>query len=253
MIHPMSVNVNTRMRWTGMKSIPCLMHTANARVLDLAAGLGFFSVELAKQGNIVLATDIHEQSLDYLRKSYGLQTQVLDLEADTYPKGPFDIVLLCEVLEHLHSPENVVAKAATALAPGGTLVMTTPAMEGPLIHTPGKELGHHHGTEKHERDGFTKKELEDMARQAGLNIRGHRYCIFYGAELFMQATKLVYLLKKKEYSGQGDVVATMNSPFYKILRLIYPALHLGFLLEDAICNIFGAKGNCHIVWAEKAC
>lgn len=248
----MSVNVNTRMRWVGMKSIPGLMHASNARVLDLAAGLGFFSVEVARQGNSVLAADIHAPSLDYLREHYGLQTRILDLENDDYPEGPFDVVLLCEVLEHLRAPGEAVAKASAALAPGGMLVMTTPALEGPLIHSPGKDLGHHHGAEKHERDGFTRGELEDLATSAGLRVRGHRYCIFLAAELFMQTTKLMYLLKKKNYAGQGDVVSTMKSPSYKALRCIYPLLHPLFRLEDAVCNTLKVRGNCHIVWAEKA-
>lgn len=251
MAHPMAVNVNTRMRWVGMRSIPRLKQASGLRILDLAAGLGFFSATLAAQGNSVLAADIHASSLDYLHGRYGVATRLLDLENDDYPDGPFDIILLCEVLEHLREPEKVVAKAIEKLAPGGTLVITTPALEGPLIHSPGKELGHHHGAEKHERDGFFRHELEDMARKGDLDIKGQRYCIFYASELFMQATKLAYLLRKKEYSGQGDVVSTTNSISYKLLRLIYPMLHPIFLLEDTLCNSIGMRGNCHIIWAEK--
>jgi len=249
--HPMSVNVNTRMRWAFLRKLPCIAKCRDRRVLDLAAGLGFFSVQLASAGARVLATDVHEASLKHLAGTFGLPVARLDLEKDEYPSGPFDIVFLGEVLEHLHAPDHVVAKAAACLAPGGVLLLTTPALEGPLINTPGKRLGHDHGAEKHEREGFTRDELNQLAINAGLEPRGHAYSIFYLSELFMQLTKLVFLLKSRGYQGQADMVASMDSLSYKALRIIYGMVHPVFLAEEKLCRTLKLRGNCHIVWAVK--
>lgn len=40
--------------------------------------------------------------------------------------GPFDVVTMCEVLEHLDSPEAVVADAMSLLRPGGSFILTCP-------------------------------------------------------------------------------------------------------------------------------
>ncbi|MFP5240610.1 MAG: class I SAM-dependent methyltransferase, partial [Acidobacteriota bacterium] len=182
--HPMSVNVNTRMRWAALKNLGFIKGCRGRSVLDLAAGLGFFSVQLADSGARVLAADVHEGSLKYLSDTYGLEVARIDLEADEYPEGQFDLIFLGEVLEHVHDPEAVAAKAAARLAPGGVLLVTTPALEGPLIDTPGKRLGHSHGAEKHEREGFALPELQGIIQKAGLKPEGHLYSIFYLSELF---------------------------------------------------------------------
>jgi SAM-dependent methyltransferase len=52
----------------------------------------------------------------------------LDLNADEYPElEPHDVVVCCEVIEHLHVPATRVLRfLATGLTPGGRLVLQTP-------------------------------------------------------------------------------------------------------------------------------
>jgi 2-polyprenyl-3-methyl-5-hydroxy-6-metoxy-1,4-benzoquinol methylase len=38
----------------------------------------------------------------------------------------FDVVCMCEILEHLEEPENVVATAFSLLKPGGRFIVTCP-------------------------------------------------------------------------------------------------------------------------------
>ena len=40
--------------------------------------------------------------------------------------GPFDVVTMCEILEHLEEPEAVVAAAMRLLKPGGRFILTCP-------------------------------------------------------------------------------------------------------------------------------
>jgi SAM-dependent methyltransferase len=58
----------------------------------------------------------------------GEQHVELDLNAGEYPElEPHDVVVCCEVIEHLHVPTaRVLRFLATGLAPGGHLVLQTP-------------------------------------------------------------------------------------------------------------------------------
>lgn len=250
--HPMNVNVNTRMRWEAIRRIPELVGVSGKKILDIAAGLGFFGVQLTSLGANVMSVDIHSESLEYLKKNYNLDVLLADVETDSLNElKDFDVVLLCEVLEHLKNHAGAVGKAVSCLKDGGLIVITTPALEGPLINTPGKDMGHDGGSERHERRGFLRTELEDIAEKSGITIKGHSYCVYYTAEIFMQLTKLMYLLKRKSYDGQGDVTKTMNSLSYKLLKLIYPIMHPLFLLEEKILRALGFRGNCHVIWGTK--
>lgn len=251
MNHPMSVNVNTRVRWSAMQTIPCIKNLHGASVWDAAAGLGFFAEQMSARGARVLATDIDENSLIFCSKIPGVQTCLLNLEVDKLPAGPFDCILVGEVLEHIKNPNEFLIRAAQKLRSGGTLLLTTPAYEGLLTHTAGKRLCHDTGAEKHERDGFTIEELRSFYLNAGLENFNHRYCIYFLAESFMQLTKWFYLRKSKKYSAQSDVLAYTNTFIYKTLRAIYPLLHFIFLAEDLVLQSTSINGHCHIVWATK--
>jgi SAM-dependent methyltransferase len=250
--HPMEFNVNTGIRWEAMKELPILNSLQGKNVLDLGSGLGFFSVRLAERGATVLAVDIDTAALRFLHEHYGIRVQTLDVVCDPLPTGPFDLIIMGEILEHIDSPEPLIAAAAARLTTGGTLLLTTPALEGWLTDSWGKRLGHHHGSEAHARDGYTLDELRTLLRVAGLEPTLHRYSVFLGAELFMQITKMMFLLSKKEYHGQADVLKTLDSPKFRLLRFAFPFLFHLFRLEQRIGRRTKAIGHCHIICGQKS-
>lgn len=77
-------------------------------------------------GSPGLVVDLTEQWADPVRKR-GLEFRVGDLVHDDLEVGEFDIVVLCEVIEHMPIPGHlVIEKLARWLKPGGILLMTTP-------------------------------------------------------------------------------------------------------------------------------
>lgn len=249
--HPMHVNANTRVRWDSLRRLPCLADLKGKRVLDVAAGLGYFSARFAELGAAVLAVDIDAGSLAFCGRSAGVTTECLDIEAQGLPEGPFDLIFVGELLEHITNPEGFICRLRESLAPGGTLLLTTPAEEGLLAHSRGKRLGHEDGAEKHERDGFRREELRSMLTAAGLECRGNEYCIFYSAELFMQITKWFYLRKGKQYKTQADILNHTQSLSYRALCAVYPLIHPIFRLEERLLRNTSLAGHCHIVWAVR--
>jgi SAM-dependent methyltransferase len=102
------------------------------RVLDLSAGRGEIAAALAQDGCTVRGT--HFRADDY--KLAGAPPTLppgvsIDPDVDLtrplpYPDGGFDVVVLCEVAEHLPTEIPVVAEIGRVLAPGGHLVLSTP-------------------------------------------------------------------------------------------------------------------------------
>ncbi|HYX18489.1 MAG TPA: methyltransferase domain-containing protein [Nostoc sp.] len=99
-----------------------------AKVLDVAAAQGNFTLYLAELGYEVTWNDLREELIDYvkLKWEYGIVNyapgNIFDLDFDSQ----FDIVLIAEVIEHVAHPDDFLRKIAQMLKPGGHIVISTP-------------------------------------------------------------------------------------------------------------------------------
>jgi len=101
-----------------------------SKVLDCGAAFGFL-MEAARDYQceaygIELAADAAQE----IAKNFGA-TRVFSgpFEQATFPdagSGSFDAICMCDFLEHVRDPRQVLAKAADLLKPGGWLVISTP-------------------------------------------------------------------------------------------------------------------------------
>lgn len=82
------------------------------------------------------------------------------------PGGPFDLILMLDVLEHMDRRIEALAHAGGLLRNTGVLLVTVPAL--PLLWTSHDELNEH-------RLRYTRTTLATDARMAGLRIRTLRY------------------------------------------------------------------------------
>lgn len=79
------------------------------------------------EGNQVVGVDIDSAALENARKDLGIETKQMDLlDAWGFEDGTFDVVVACEILEHLYYPADIVEKISRVLAPGGMLVGSVP-------------------------------------------------------------------------------------------------------------------------------
>jgi 2-polyprenyl-6-hydroxyphenyl methylase/3-demethylubiquinone-9 3-methyltransferase len=99
-----------------------------ARVLDVAAGQGNFTLCLAEQGYDVTWNDLRAELADYVRLKHEKGTvryapgNALELRFDE----PFDVVLATEIVEHVAHPDEALRKLTALVKPGGQLVVSTP-------------------------------------------------------------------------------------------------------------------------------
>ncbi len=99
-----------------------------ARVLDIAAAQGNFTLALAEQGYEVTWNDLRSDLEGYVRLKHERGSihfapgNAFDLGFD----DAFDIVLITEVIEHTAHPDQFLQKVGRLVHPGGHVVLTTP-------------------------------------------------------------------------------------------------------------------------------
>jgi len=99
-----------------------------AKVLDVAAAQGNFSIALAELGYEVTWNDLREDLAEYTRLKqdrgviHYVPGNILDLSLDE----KFDVVLIAEVIEHVAHPDDFLRLVTSLAKPGGHIVMSTP-------------------------------------------------------------------------------------------------------------------------------
>jgi 2-polyprenyl-3-methyl-5-hydroxy-6-metoxy-1,4-benzoquinol methylase len=103
----------------------------HGRVLEVGCGAGLTSVELAKRGFDVDATDTVPDMIELTRRhatqanvSARLRTTFSDVHALQFEDQTFDAVVALGVLPWLHSPQTAMHELARVLRPRGHLVVS---------------------------------------------------------------------------------------------------------------------------------
>jgi SAM-dependent methyltransferase len=126
----------------------------------------------------------HEtKSLPIGGQRYTTEVDLFDAESDDfpYPESAFDLVLCCEVIEHLiHDPMHMLLESWRVLANDGQIVLTTPniaslssvsaVLEGrqnPQVFSRYPPLGN--ADTPHVRE-YTPHEIDQMLRSAGFEV-----------------------------------------------------------------------------------
>ncbi|MEX1266526.1 MAG: bifunctional 2-polyprenyl-6-hydroxyphenol methylase/3-demethylubiquinol 3-O-methyltransferase UbiG [Woeseia sp.] len=152
------------------------------RVLDVGCGGGILSESMDQAGARVTGIDLAERALAVARLHQvesGSNVEYVQAGAESFADGhasEFDIVTCLEMLEHVPSPEEIVAACSRLVKPGGHLFFST------INRNPKAFLFAIVGAEyllrllpagTHEYEKFIRpSELEEWARHAGLELQG---------------------------------------------------------------------------------
>ncbi len=149
------------------------------RTFDAGCGNGAFSIYAALQGNSVLAASFSQREQDDARRraemvgAEGIDFRLLDLRELAEHAGSlgiFDQIICFETIEHLSDDERLVGTLAGMLAPGGSLLLTTPNEAHHPLYTEERDPSPVEDG-SHVRFGYSPARLREIAQRAGLEVR----------------------------------------------------------------------------------
>ncbi len=101
----------------------------DAAILDFGGGSGLFSLELKKKGY----TNLHLLDLSPVQCQQALEKGLQNVHCgdenyllQQFPPHSFDLIFMCDVIEHVESPAETLRKLKTVLKPSGKLFLTYP-------------------------------------------------------------------------------------------------------------------------------
>jgi 2-polyprenyl-3-methyl-5-hydroxy-6-metoxy-1,4-benzoquinol methylase len=158
------------------------------RVLDVGCGTGEFLAYLAARDPRIERQGIEldaERAAQARARDPGARIHTGDAAAClAQATGPFDVITLWDVFEHVPAPAALLAALAARLAPGGALYLQTiheeswlPRLGRASYRLSGGRLraAVRRTHEAHHLVFFTRRSLERAARDAGLRIRELRF------------------------------------------------------------------------------
>jgi SAM-dependent methyltransferase len=147
------------------------------RVLEVGAGAGFITRELAKRGRHIVAleptSEPHSQLVENVASltnvvvhQQTLQSFVDEWSRTGWEMPTFDSVVYINVLEHIKDDVTELSLAKSVLAPGGRVVIVVPAHQ--WLYSKVDWLTGHVMR-------YSKKSLRDVVQAAGLRVLDIRY------------------------------------------------------------------------------
>lgn len=103
-------------KWIGTKK----------QILDLGCRDGILTQSYA-EGNEVIGVDIDRKALQLCKERLGIETQWLDLNQEwPWEKERFDVIIACEIIEHLFVLETFLERVSRTLKKGGLFIGSVP-------------------------------------------------------------------------------------------------------------------------------
>lgn len=175
-------------------------------VFDVGAGVGRMVDFYIEDANRVVATDIFQEQVDYMRERFKrysyFKAEVVNILEDnlTEYKENFDTVICINVLEHLLDDYKAVKNMKYILQSGGMLILMVPAFQK-LYCKLDSNVNHYRR--------YDPGRLLDIAEKSGMVVVKHHYFNMLGI--------IPYWIKGKSRKGQNESFSlTLNKANSKI-------------------------------------
>lgn len=157
------------------------------RVVEVGAGIGTFSSFLLGLLNIRELTTLEPAAnlFPLLNRRFSEDSRVTCVNShlhDYVPSGDIDTVVSVNVLEHIEDDGEFLRSAQHILAPGGTILLFTPAL--PMLYgSLDRQFGHYRR--------YTKLGLANELWSAGFSLESLRYFDLPGILAWLLATRVL--------------------------------------------------------------
>jgi 2-polyprenyl-3-methyl-5-hydroxy-6-metoxy-1,4-benzoquinol methylase len=122
----LDVECADRRTFAGILDVAARLLPHKGRLLDIGPNIGT-CLDLARQaGWETCGIEINAEAARYCREQRALNVIPGQLEAGTFPKSYFDLVLMGDVIEHLPDPMAIMKIIQGILKPAGLVIISTP-------------------------------------------------------------------------------------------------------------------------------
>ena len=143
-------------------------YQTSGRLLDVGCGAGFFLDAARERGYSVAGVDLSPVPATYARNTLGLEVAMGSLYEYQAPNDSFDAVTIFQTIEHDPDPAALTAELFRILAPGGVVMITTPAADGFVARVMASRWFGYRNVEHV--SFFTRQSLQFALEQAGFEI-----------------------------------------------------------------------------------
>ena len=149
-------------------------YRSNGRLIDIGCSTGLFLDRAARSGFHVEGVEYSSDSADYARTAFGVT--VTEGDVRDAPAGPWDVLTMFDVIEHVRDPAADMRAAADLLASGGLFIVSTPDIDGlfpRLSYRLAKKLDYWpHPEPPYHLFQFSKRTLAAMLEKNGFEVLG---------------------------------------------------------------------------------
>ena len=137
------------------------------RFLDIGCGLGYLLDVAHDRGFDVEGVEYNPAAADWIASKYQFRVFCGDFMA--HEGGPFDVVAMLDVIEHLPQPFDALDKVAAVTKPGGVFVVSTMDSDSLVSRLIGKRLEDFRRTREH-LYFFNRRSLGAALERAGFDV-----------------------------------------------------------------------------------
>lgn len=111
--------------------IAMMPKVVGGKVLDVGSGRGTIPLYLKSLGNDVWSLEKSLKLYEKIKedtKNAGIHAVIGDAREMPFEENTFDMVSVCDVIEHTEDDQQIICEAHTILKPGGILFLSVPAI-----------------------------------------------------------------------------------------------------------------------------
>jgi len=127
--HPLEYLAQSEPAYWGLKeSLNGIGHKyIDPRILEIGSGLGYLTYALKEENYNITGLEISREAVDNARDNFGEFYLCQDLfDYIITHEGSYDIIIMTEVIEHVHDPIAFLDTALKLLKKNGHIILTTP-------------------------------------------------------------------------------------------------------------------------------
>jgi SAM-dependent methyltransferase len=187
------------------------------RILDIGCGDGLFFNKLSE----------FSPSIEGIEPSAALVSDdpgrcgtifVRPFDATFQPSGPYGLIVMLDVLEHLHDPTAALSHALSLLEPSGTILITVPAF---------KSLWTSHDVMNEHVTRYTKSSFAALARESGFRTDRAEYFFHWTFPIRFAQRVLESIVPRTSSPLPSIPSRPINALLYSLSRAEW-GLHLPF-------------------------